>query len=74
MNANDIRMVEPRRRLRLRPEAEQVLGSGNGASEDHLEGHGPVKVRLIGFKDDPHATPSEFGQDLKLAELALHDG
>jgi hypothetical protein len=33
-----------------------------------------VKVRLIGFEDDPHATPPEFGQDLKLAEFAPHDG
>ena len=68
IDVNDIRMVEAGRGLSLRAEAAQVLWSGYRCTENHLDGYHPVKVRLIGFEDDPHAPPAEFGNEFVLAE------
>src|SRR5438270_13861886 len=65
MDLNNVGMLEACDRLRLIAKASQLLRSGVGAREDHLEGDQTVQTCLPRFINDTHAPAAEFSQNLK---------
>src|SRR5437762_4894820 len=59
----DAGMVQPRRRLALRPKPAHLV-LVQPAREYHLEGDDPVRQRLACLVDDAHAATSQHPQDL----------
>src|SRR5439155_13613260 len=68
VNADDVRMLQPRRRLHLRAKAQRLFPAGELARENHLYGDKPVELFLSRFENDAHATPRDFLQQLGIAE------
>jgi len=59
VNLHDVRVLQPRLRLRLRPEAAQVLGVRLGAGQEHLEGHQALQALVAGLVDNAHAPAAQ---------------
>ncbi len=61
---HDAGMLKLRRRRRLGLETAQVALVGQGAAQDHLQGHEPVQAHLTRLVDNPHPSPADFCQQL----------
>ena len=70
VDGDDVRVLEPRRRFGLGPEAGAVCVGGQVRLADHLERDGAVERFLSGLVDDAHAAAPEFGEQFEVPELA----
>jgi hypothetical protein len=52
---DDVRMLQPRDRLRFEPETGQLGRPGVAAGQDHFQGDEPVQAALPRLVDDAHA-------------------
>ena len=68
MDGDDVRMVQPRDRLRLGAEARQLLRPGEGGRADELQGDGALEPEVLRLVDDPHAAVSDLPQQPVLSE------
>ena len=57
-----------RRGFRLGMEAGDIVGIGETARQDHLQGDDAVERRLPGAIDDPHAAAGDLAEQLVFAE------
>jgi hypothetical protein len=64
VDLDDIRVLHPRRQLRLQPEPPLLGGRGELAGQDHLQGCQPVEAQVPRLVHDPHASPTDLAQDL----------
>ena len=71
---HDVRVVQPRRRLRLPAEPLQRLGIMRDLVGQYLQRHPAAQADLLGLVDDPHAAPADLAHDPILAELAQGRG
>ncbi len=62
-DANDVWMLEPGGRLRFATEPHQVLGLVRQPRVEHLDGHGPLEVLLVGLVDASHAPRADQATD-----------
>ena len=65
---DDVRVLQPRRRLGLGAEPLDVLVVREPARQDHLERHDPAQVHLPGAIDHAHTAAGDFGDQLIVAE------
>jgi hypothetical protein len=59
VDLDDVGVVEPGNRLSLPAKTGQVVGTGVGAGENHLECYEAVESLLACLVDDAHAAPAE---------------
>jgi hypothetical protein len=68
VDGDDVRVVEPRRRLRLVPEALPEVGVGGERGRDRLDRHVPVEQRVVGPVHLAHRTLADLLDDTVLAD------
>lgn len=68
MDANDVRMVKPRRRGSLRLEPLQRVRTGELTCQDHLHCDRAIEADLACLVDDTHAAPVNFMDKLVVAK------
>ncbi len=68
VDGHDVRVVEVGGVFGLGAEAAQLVGAGQGAVADHLEGHQAAQRQLPRPVDDAHAAARDFPQHLVIAE------
>ena len=61
VNLHDVRMLQPRHRLRFDAEAGQLARFGVAAGQHHLERDGAFQGQLMGLVHDSHAAATENG-------------
>ena len=64
VDGDDVGVLQGGRGLRLQAETLHVLGSGELAGQDHLDGHDAVKRHLPRLVHDAHAAAAQLAQDL----------
>ena len=64
VHLDDVGVPHARRRLGLDAEAGAFLRAGQGAVANQFEGDQPLRFRLAGLVDDPHAAAAQLLQDL----------
>jgi hypothetical protein len=72
VDLHDMRVLQTRDGLGFGAEALEIGRAGVAAAEDHLEGHQPPQGGVVGFVDDTHAAPAEFGNDFIARRRARH--
>jgi hypothetical protein len=70
VDRHDVRMVEVRRGLRLRPKSLHLRGRGEIAGPDHLERHRTLQTDLARQIHHTHAARRQFALQLIIAEGA----
>jgi len=68
-DGHDVRMIQVGGRSRLGSEPNHISAAGEGAADDHLEGHDAAGVDLNGAVDDSHAAPRHFLQQLVITKI-----
>src|SRR5262249_49826867 len=74
MNALDVWVSEGCGGLCLGLESLQVAGAGHHPRPDHLESDRAPERDLMGLEDNPHAAPTQLGQQLVVAEARSRQG
>ena len=69
VDLHNVGMLQAADRLRLGAEPRQVVGSGVGAGQDHLERDEAIESDLAGLVDDAHAAPAQLAQDFITGNL-----
>jgi hypothetical protein len=59
VDRDDVRVLERRRRLRLRQEARPEVLVPRELRDDQLEGHGPLQAAVVGAVDDAHPAAAD---------------
>jgi len=70
VDLHDVRMAQTGGGAGLLLEPLHVLGAGEVAGEDHLDGHGPLEALLPGLVDHAHAAAPDLAEQLVRAEIA----
>jgi hypothetical protein len=65
VDGHDVGVAQAGDRLGFAAKAGQLLGPGEGASQDHLDGHQPVEVLLPRLVHDAHAAALDFFQQFQ---------
>jgi hypothetical protein len=60
VDADDVGMLQPRRRLHLRAKSQRLFPAGELARENHLHCDKPVQLSLPRLEDDAHSAPRDF--------------
>ncbi len=68
VDRHDMRMFQPCNATRLLAEAGDVAGIVGEVGWENLERNDPIKVGLVGFVDNRHTTPPQFGNNLEAAK------
>ncbi len=64
VDLHHVGVTQPGGRLGLAAEAGPLLGPGQGAGPDDLQGHQPPQGQLPRLVDHAHAAPAQFAQHL----------
>ena len=64
VDLDDVGMLQPGDGLGLAQEADDRLGAGVRAGQDHLQGAGRLRLEPSGQVDDAHPAPAQLAEDL----------
>ena len=70
VDLHDVGVLHPRRQLCLQPETQLLGGRRELARQHHLEGHQPVEAPVPRLVHHPHASTSDFRQDVVVPDLS----
>ena len=68
VDGHDVRMIQPRRRLRLALKAGDLLRRGELPGPDALQGDDAIEADLPGLVDDAHAAAADLLQQFVIAK------
>src|SRR3989442_14858137 len=71
VNADDVRMLQPRRRLHLHAKSQRLFPAGELARENHLYGDDAIQLSLPRLEDDAHSAPRDFLQQFVVAKVTI---
>ena len=69
VNAHDVRMLQPCRRLHLRAKSQRLFPAGELTRENHFYGDQPVQLSLARLEDDAHSAARDFLQQFVVAKM-----